>query len=297
MDPGSPDGQKLDAMQNALKILSNSFYGYSGYPQARWYSRESAESVASWGRDYIRRTISEAEAKGFQVVYSDTDSVFLTRQDVAGRELVNSALEFLEEINSSLPGIIELEYQGLSPRGFFVSKKRYALISDEGKITTKGLEVVRRDWSRIAKETQRRVLRAILEDGDPAKGAEEVRESIRRVSERSLPLEDLVISTRMTKSLQSYDADAPHVALAKRLSESGEMIKQGSNINYIVKKGSGRIGDRAQPVSEARIQDYDVDYYIRNQILPASMRILTSFGYREEDLRYYKTKQRTLDGF
>jgi len=297
VDPGSPELTRLNAMQSALKILSNSFYGYSGYPQARWYSKESAESVAAWGREYIKMAIAEAEAEGFQVIYSDTDSVFMTIQGAVGTELVVRAMEFLRRINSSLPGDIELEYQGFSPRGFFVSKKRYALISEDGRITTKGLEVVRRDWSRIAKETQRSVLRSILEDGDPSRAAEEVRQAIRRVSERSVPVEDLVISTRMTKTLQSYDADAPHVALAKRLKESGEEIRKGSNIEYVVRKGSGRVGDRAQSVSEARKKDYDIDYYIENQILPPSMRILSSFGYREEDLRYYKTKQSTLDGF
>ena len=297
MDRSSPNHKRMDAMQNAIKILSNSFYGYSGYPPARWYSKECAESVASWGRHYIKSTIESAEREGFQVLYSDTDSIFITIPDVVVKELVTRAESFLEKMNSSLPGSIQLEYQSYSPRGFFVSKKRYALIDEAGKIVTRGLEVVRRDWSPIAKETQRKVLKAILEDGDPSKAAQEVRETVRAISERSVPLQDLVISTRMTKTIQSYEADAPHVALARRLIEGGEDVGQGSIIDYVVRKGAGRVGDRAQPVDEARIQDYDIEYYIRSQVLPPSMRILSTFGYREEDLRYYKTKQKTLDGF
>ncbi len=231
------------------------------------------------------------------MLYSDTDSIFITLRTGDPDALVSAARSFLKKVNASLPGIIELEYQGHSPRGFFVTKKRYTLVDGEGRITTRGLEVVRRDWSPIAKETQRRVLMAILEDGDPAKAADEVRQAIRRVSERSVRLEDLVISTRMTKTIQSYDAEAPHVALAKRLAEGGEEVRQGTNIDYIVRKGTGRVGDRAQPVEQARMQDYDVDYYVRNQVLPPSMRILAAFGYRAEDLRYYRTKQKTLNGF
>jgi DNA polymerase I len=253
--------------------------------------------VAAWGREYIMSTMRSAEAEGFQVLYSDTDSIFITRQDVGPEELVSGAKSFLERVNASLPGMIQLEYQSYSPRGFFVSKKRYALLDESGTISTRGLEVVRRDWSPISKETQRRVLRAILEDGDPGRAADEVREAIRKVSERKVSLQDLVISTRMTKTLDSYDADAPHVALAKRMMERGEEFRQGASIDYIVRKGSGRVGDRAQLARDASIQDYDVDYYVGSQVLPPSMRILSTLGYREEDLRYYRTKQRTLDTF
>jgi len=297
VDPSSSEFKKIDAMQQALKILSNSFYGYSGYPRARWYSKECAESVAAWGRHYIKYTIQSAETEGFEVLYSDTDSIFITKSGLEREGLIRQAQEFLQRLNSSLPGIIQLEYEGFSPRGFFVSKKRYALLDKGGKIVTRGLEVVRRDWSPIAKETQRRVLRAILEDGDPQKAAEEVRKTIRALSERSVDLTDLVISTRMMKTIQSYEAQAPHVALAKRLARDGTDVELGSSIDYIVRKGGGKVGDRAQPVEEARLDDYDIEYYIRNQVLPPSMRILSSFGYREEDLRYYKTRQRTLNGF
>ncbi len=297
IDPGSPAYKRLDVMQNALKILANSFYGYSGYAPARWYSRECAESIAAWGRYYIRTTIDAAEKEGFQVLYSDTDSVFITRQPTDRDSLVQEAKAFLEKMNSTLPGIIQLEYQSYYPRGFFVSKKRYALIDESGRILTRGLEVVRRDWSPLAKETQRRVLEAILRDGDPYKAAEEIRRSIRAVSERSVELRDLVISTRMAKTLSSYEAEAPHVAVARRMVKGGGDIDQGATIDYVVRRGSGKVGDRAQPIEQARIEDYDVEYYVRNQILPPSMRIMEAFGFKEEDLRFYKTRQRTLDGF
>ncbi|MGN1186461.1 MAG: DNA polymerase domain-containing protein, partial [Methanobrevibacter wolinii] len=60
---------------------------------------------------------------------------------------------FLSDFNANLPEIMELEYEGFYRRGFFVTKKRYAVI-EEGNIIAKGLELVRRDWAPIAKKTQ-----------------------------------------------------------------------------------------------------------------------------------------------
>ncbi len=296
MDPSSEPYKERDAMQRALKVLSNSFYGYMGYPRARWYSKECAESVAAWGRYYIQRAIEMAKQDGFEVVYSDTDSVFITREQSADA-LLDGAKQLLRRINEALPGVIELEFEDFYPRGFFVSKKRYALINRSGRIVTRGLEAVRRDWSPIAKETQRKVLETILRDGDPERAAQVVRDAIRRVAERRVSLDELVISTRMTKSIHSYEAEAPHVAVARRLASGGREVSRGEAIDYIVKRGGGKVGDRAKPVGQVSPEDYDAEYYIKSQILPPSMRILSSFGFKEEDLRYYKSRQRTLFEF
>lgn len=76
--------------------------------------------------------------------------------------------ELLSSINQNLPEDMELELEGYYDRGFFVSKKRYAVI-DDGEITVKGLELVRRDWAPVAKNTQHAVLEAILKDASPKK--------------------------------------------------------------------------------------------------------------------------------
>ncbi|GAI44680.1 unnamed protein product, partial [marine sediment metagenome] len=63
------------------------------------------------------------------------------------------AMRFLKQVNESLPGIIELEFEGFYPRGVFVTKKRYAMIDEEGRMVVKGLEFVRRDWAALAVES------------------------------------------------------------------------------------------------------------------------------------------------
>jgi len=87
------------------------------------------------------------------------------KQIALEKEIKTQAHKFLVDYNSTLPESMELEYEGFYRRGFFVTKKRYAVIED-GTIIAKGLELVRRDWAPVAKETQEGILMAILKDGD-----------------------------------------------------------------------------------------------------------------------------------
>ena len=92
-------------------------------------------------------------------------------------EIRGKVSDFLSEFNGSLPNTMELEFEGFYRRGFFVTKKRYAVIED-GNIIAKGLELVRRDWAPIAKETQENILLAILKEGN-VKKAEKIMEWIK----------------------------------------------------------------------------------------------------------------------
>ncbi len=89
-------------------------------------------------------------------------------------EIKAQAQKFIKYLNSTLPEGMELEYEGFYRRGFFVSKKRYAVIED-GEIIAKGLELVRRDWAPIVKNTQESVLMAILKEGNSDKAIEAVK--------------------------------------------------------------------------------------------------------------------------
>jgi len=295
-----PERKKLlDVEQQAMKLLANSMYGYYGFQRARWYCRECAEAIAGWGREYIGKTIKVAEEHGFDVIYGDTDSVYLTRPQMKDvDEIVRLSKEFQKDINSRLPEAMELEYEGFYPRGVFITKKRYALIDTAGKLTVKGLETRRRDWCNVAKDTQRMVLDALLKDRDPEKAAQIVKDTVQRVKSGDVRIEDLAINTQMTRSLGGYVTEGPHVAAVRRAMKDGIEFKQGDIITYIItKKGSGgNIGDKAVIMDKVEEGDYDADYYINNQVLPAVMRILEALGYQEDEMKGLG-KQTTLGGW
>lgn len=290
----SHEYKQLNAKQLALKIIANSFYGMLGYPKARWYSKECAESVTSFGRHYIKKTIKMAEEAGLKVVYSDTDSLHC----LLGNKTKEDALKFLNEVNNKLPGIIELELEGFYPRAIYVTKKRYAMIDEEGRITVKGLEFVRRDWAAIAKYTQEEVLRALLKDGSKEKAARIINQIVEKIRKGDVKLEDLVIYTQLKMPIEDYKSVGPHVVAAKRLREAGREVEPGMIIGYIQTRGRGSISERAYPVELLGDRSYDPEYYINHQVLPAVMRIMEVLGYSEREL-ISKTveKQKGLDYF
>ncbi len=283
LEKSSEEYKKLYVRQNALKIISNSFYGMLGFSKARWYSKECAESITAFGRHYIQRTIKLAEEDGFKVIYSDTDSLHCK----LGAKSKEDALRLIEKVNRILPGCIELELEDFYPRGIYITKKRYALIDEKNRMTVKGLEFVRRDWAAIAKKTQEKVLKAILVEGSPKQALEAVRRTIQDLREYKVPLEDLIIYTQLKMSLEEYKAIGPHVSVAMKLKQRGRPVEPGMMIAYVVAKGPGSISDRAFPADEFKKQrmKYDPEYYIDHQVLPAVMRIMEVLGFREEDLK------------
>ena len=276
----------LNAEQQALKIVANSTYGYMNYARARWYSYDCAEATTAWGRKFIKDAAAEAEKRGFKVIYGDTDSVFMLR----GGKSKDEVLKFLKDYNDSLPGTMELELEGFYPRGIFVTKKaggaakkRYALIREDGQVEIKGLEFVRRDWSQIAKKTQREVIQRVLEnDVEGAKAL--VLEKIELVRTNKVPIEEYVIRTQLKRRIEKYAAQGPHVRAAKRLQESGEKVGKGTLIEYVVCQGGGNVGDRSYSIRMLGNRKPDADYYVTHQLLPAVMKILAEFGISADEL-------------
>ncbi len=287
----------LDAKQQALKILANSAYGYMGFSRARWYNNDCAGSVAAWGREYIKNTIKVAESEGYKVVYGDTDSLMLTIPGKPTQQDIDKVKnDFLTKINDKLPAAMELEFEGYFPRGLFVTKKRYALIGRDKKLTIKGLETKRRDWANIAKETQEKVLYTILEENNPEKAAEIVKKVVQDLREGKTPLKELVIFTQITKPLGEYENKGPHVMAAMKAEKMGKKVKAGDVVQYIIAKKGASISDKAVLIGFATENDYDPEYYINNQLLPAVMRVLEALGYQEEELKGMG-KQMKLGGF
>ena len=291
LDPSSPEYRVLDERQRALKVIANATYGYCGWIGARWYKREVAEATTAWGRKIIRETISLARKLGLNVIYGDTDSLFVNYDE----DKINKLIKIVEE-NLGLDIKIDKVYVKVF---FTEAKKRYCGLLKDGRVDVVGLEAVRGDWSELAKEVQERVIEIILKKEDPMEAVSYVRNVIKMLKEGKIPLSSLIIWKTITKRLDEYEVETAHVAAAKMLVELGYKVEKGEKIGYIVCKGGGeKLASKVKPYILVKSYDeVDLDYYIKKQIIPAAMRILGYFGVREEQFYAEKPQATLLDFF
>lgn len=314
----------LDATQLALKILLNSFYGYSGYARARLYSLTLASAVTSFGRENILRTkklieedikeiilkggmaFKQENAKdgkciGLSVVYGDTDSVFvhLLDKDITFDEAQLVGNTIASTVTDSLVKPMELVFDSFAKRAIFLAKKRYALLILEKtaqgmreKIKVKGMETVRRDWCDLTTKTVEKVLELVLKEGKVEEAIELVRNTINSIklidaSKDSELFDDLILTRQYTKKVESYKNRQPHITVIEKLKKRGIIANVGDRIPFVILAGNAIFVERAEDPEYAKKKKLplDVDYYINKQILPPVERILSDFGVTREMLR------------
>jgi DNA polymerase I len=314
----------LDATQLALKILLNSFYGYSGYARARLYSLNLANSVTSYGRENILRTkeLIEKQLRGvvlqggrvlpfdaeggkkvdFEVVYGDTDSVFVklnTEGEVSIEEAALIGEHIAGVVTSSLEHPMELVFEAFARRAIFLAKKRYAIwvFEREGdgwkdELRVKGMETVRRDWCELASNTLNKVLELVLKKGSVDEAIQHVRSVIHKIRTLDIKnnpdsLRELVLTRRYTKKTDSYRSRQPHITVVEKIRErKGVMPNIGDRIPFVITAGTGLFVSRAEDpvyVLEKNLP-IDTDYYINKQILPPVERIFKNLGVSTKHL-------------
>jgi DNA polymerase elongation subunit (family B) len=275
--------EKLAKKEQQLKLAANIAYGYFGYPGSPYYNVKVAESIAAFGRFYIKKVISDAENAGLEVVYADTDSVFLKCSAARAKRL-------LGKISKDLPGVIRLEFRGYYERGLFVNtkkgkgaKKKYALMDKKGEMLIRGFETRREDWCKLAKDIQKKVLRFILleKKGEAVRYAKGMLSDVKK---GKVKMEELVINVQLAKALGQYKATMPHITAARKMKSRGMAVEQGMMVRFVIVKGNGPLSERAEPYPGPKLSQIDFDYYAKKQVLPAALRVLQVLGVTEGQL-------------
>ncbi len=247
---------------NAIKILMNSFYGVLGAPSCRFYNTALVNAITGTGRELLLWSKAWFEAAGFKVLYGDTDSLFVDsraddpdRARERGRELaaaLNTELARYIDGRWGLTSRLELEFEKLylklflprarhSTRG---ASKRYAglLGGADAGVEFIGMEVVRRDWTALAKQVQRELYQRLFTDQSVDAYLADV---VRKVRDGSLDA-SLVYRKNLRKDAEEYTATTPpHVAAARKSSQPPARADQ------LCHDYGGRRADR-QPASPAR---------------------------------------------
>jgi DNA polymerase I len=294
----SKEYSSLYAKQYAQKILLASTYGYMGFSGSRWYSRQVLDIMFFLVRSKIQEVITDFENLGYLVLYGDTDSCFIqfTNLDKLQKDLYNISL--------NLPKDMHLELEEVYMSGIFVksrdkekaAKKKYALLDFNENLKIKGFEYVRRDWCILVKETQKEILKLILKEQDPKKAVIFIQNVISDLEQKEVPISKLVIQTFLRKSISSYKTKNPVMSAVISAKKLGAKIKTGQLIEYVITEKGATISEKAKLFEFVKEKEYDSNYYINNQLLPAILPILDEFNVTKEEL-LTSTKQKGIGEF
>lgn len=289
------------ARNNAFKVLSASAHGYIAFFGARYYSHEASASVLAFVRKFNQDTIEKIKKTGYNVIFGDTDSCAFTRQGKTKTQVI----ELLKKLNKELPGVMHLELEDFFKRGLWVTtrggttgaKKKYAMINEENKVKIRGFETVRRDWCRLARIVQSHIIKQILKDGNEKKSLTYVKKIIKELKQRKIKKDELIIKSQLKKPLSEYIATTPHVIAAKKMLEQKIPLNQGELIQYYIaqtKTKSKLVRDKVMLPQEKG--EYDIDYYLNRQILPAVENIFSVLNINIKEIIEGK-RQMSLSDF
>ncbi len=286
----------LDAKQLALKLLSNSFYGYTGYTKAKLYVLDIANAITSCGRHLIQTVNHTVDAEfGYEAVYGDTDSIMVKIPETDLERGWDTGTEIAEKINKKLSGVMQMEFEKLFKSFLILTKKRYAawkFVKESGawkdKIEMKGIETVRRDWCELVSETMNKTIEIILKKGDTKGALNYFNAVLKDLAANKIPIEKLVITKSITKNPASYAGLQPHIELVKKMQKRNplEAPGVGDRIGYVIIKGNQLLSRRTEDPAYVVQNKLEIDpaYYVENQLLPPMERIFTALGFSKSEL-------------
>jgi DNA polymerase-2 len=271
----------------AIKILMNSFYGVLGTPACRFHNPELANAITSFGHMVLLHAKARIEARGHKVLYGDTDSLFVlsgAADPEAARALGGELAEAInEDLRAHLRSAyrvesrLHLSFQALYLRllllrtrgGAQGARKRYAGLlapasdGEAPRVVFTGMEVVRSDWTELAKEVQRRLYERLFADQPVETYLREVVAAVRAGKMDEL----LVYRKSLRKDLQRYTATTPpHVAAARKMAGA-----PGRTMAYVMtRNGPEPAAERRSPV--------DHEHYVQKQVRPVAEPVLSQLG-------------------
>ncbi|MDE0690993.1 MAG: DNA polymerase II [Gammaproteobacteria bacterium] len=264
----------------AIKILMNSFYGVLGTSGCRFHNVAIANAITGTGRRFLLWSQAWFEERGFEVLYGDTDSVFVRSglDTVAAREL---GPKLAAELNESLAKHVRaewdvgsrltMEFEKLYVKLFLPTmrggssgaRKRYAgLVDEKAEVEFVGMEVVRRDWTELAKDVQRGLFARLFAEQPVDAYLAETAARLRRGELDHA----LTYRKGLRKRVTEYTANTPpHVVAARKSKESARVVA------YIITTAG------PEPL-DALEHEPDREHYLQKQLRPVAEPVLAALG-------------------
>jgi len=289
--------QLLNNRQLALKLLANVTYGYASASfSGRMPCAEIADSIVQTARETLERAIAHihsVERWGAEVVYGDTDSLFVHLKGRTKDQAFDIGQEIAKAVTEMNPRPVKLKFEKVYFPCVLLAKKRYVGYKYEYRdqlepeFDAKGIETVRRDGTPAEQKIEEKALRLLFETADLSQVKKYFQTQCDKIMRGDVSIQDFCFAKEVR--LGSYSdkgAPPPPGALisAKRMLEDARAEPQyGERVPYVVITGApgARLVDRCVSPEDLLANPHvtlDAEYYISKNLVPPLERIFCLVG-------------------
>jgi len=252
--------RRYKLQRDALKWLLVCCFGYTGYKNARFGKIEAHEAINAYARETLLVAKELAEERGFELLHALVDSLYVRKHGAAREEY--EALARLIAERTRLPISIEALYRYVA---FFPSRQfegvpvpnRFFGVAEDGDLKVRGLECRRHDTPPLIARMQKEVLALVAEARDYDTYCARLADActlVRRYEDLlwngEVPVEDLIISKRLTREPREYKKGSHTAIAAQQLFGRGIRLRPGQTIEYVITDASSRVlNDRVRAYS------------------------------------------------
>jgi DNA polymerase zeta len=286
----------LNNRQLALKLIANVTYGYTSASfSGRMPCSEIADSIVQTGRETLEKAIAlihSVKRWGAEVVYGDTDSLFVYLKGRTKDQAFNIGEEIARTVTNMNPRPVKLKFEKVYLPCVLLAKKRYVGFKYETRnqaepdFDAKGIETVRRDGTPAEQKIEEKALKILFRTSDLSQVKSYFQKQCEKIMKGSVSIQDFCFAREVKLGTYSDKGPPPPGALisTKRMLEDARAEPQyGERVPYVVVTGApgARLIDRCVAPEELLENDHselDAEYYISKNLIPPLERIFNLVG-------------------
>jgi DNA polymerase-2 len=242
----------LKARASALKWLLVVCFGYLGYKNARFGKIESHEAVTAMSRELMLQAKEIAEDMGFTVLHMYVDCLFVQQEGFSKPSDFTQLMNSIEE-KTGIPIALEGVFKWVA----FPSSKRdarvpvpnqYFGVFQDGTLKYRGIELRRRDTTKWVRKIQLAALEILAQADSPQEFIEYVPDVVKLVNHAKrelgngcVPLEELIVRQKLSRTLDGYKSPSPAARAALQLQSKGRQLAPGQTIEFLFTCGGSGV--------------------------------------------------------
>ncbi|KAH7078349.1 hypothetical protein FB567DRAFT_133332 [Paraphoma chrysanthemicola] len=288
--------QLLNNRQLALKLLANVTYGYTSASfSGRMPCSEIADSIVQTGRETLEKAIALIHATGkwgAEVVYGDTDSLFIYLKGRTRDQAFTIGEEIAAAVTAANPRPVKLKFEKVYHPCVLLAKKRYVGFKYEHRnqkepdFDAKGIETVRRDGTPAEQKIEEKALKILFRTADLSQVKAYFQEQCMKIMQGRISIQDFLFAKEVKLGTYSDRGPPPPgalIATKRMLADPRTEPQYGERVPYVVITGApgARLIDRCvspETLLQSEHLELDADYYISKNLIPPLERIFNLVG-------------------